>query len=201
MSLQSSHQNPIPLESTEEAEMEQISLTPGRLAWRQLRRNRVALLGGFVLCLLYAAAIFANFLSPYPVSELRSPLHPPTPLVWHDAAGHFSLLPYVVATRSDPEPGTFKYLTDETHRTPVRLFVKGYDYRLIGIVPLSIHLFGTDERAPIFLLGTDKLRARCLQSAADRSTDFAYGRPGRHRYHAHHRAVCGRYGRLLWRSR
>jgi peptide/nickel transport system permease protein len=132
-----------------------LSLTPGRMAWRQLRKNRVAMFGGIVLCLLYTCAILGDFLAPYPVSDQRLPLafHPPTPLVWHDASGHFSLRPYVVGTRRDPETETF--LPDETKRAPIHFLVHGYSYRLLGLLPLNIHLFSTNENVPIFLLGTD----------------------------------------------
>lgn len=136
---------------------ERVSLTPGRLAWRQLRRNRLAILGGLILCILYGCAILGDFLAPYPVSDQRPALylHPPTPLVWNDGHGGFSLQPYVVATHRDPT--SFKFVTDEAHRAPLRLFVRGYSYRLLGFLPLNIHLFGTNADTPVFLLGTDKL--------------------------------------------
>jgi peptide/nickel transport system permease protein len=138
-----------------EEQEERLSLTPGRMMWRQLRRNHIAMLGGIVLCLLYACAFFADFLAPYPYSDQRLSLavHPPTLLVWHDASGHFTLRPYVVAAHRDL--ATDSYVADEAVREPVRFLVHGYPYRLLGLIPLNIHLFGAGERAPIFLLGTD----------------------------------------------
>src|SRR5260370_30937399 len=74
------------------------SLTPGQLAWRQLRKNRAAMTGGGVLCLLYLMAIFADFLAPYPVDLQRRVLfyHPAPPAPWPHAAGPFSPRPYLL---------------------------------------------------------------------------------------------------------
>src|SRR5260370_9108657 len=64
------------------------SLTPGQLAWRQLRKNGFAMTGGGVLCLLYLMAIFADFLAPYPVDLQRRGLffHPPPSVLLLDVA-------------------------------------------------------------------------------------------------------------------
>jgi peptide/nickel transport system permease protein len=135
---------------------ERASLTPGQLAWRQLRKNHFAMAGGLILGLLYLTAILGHFLAPYPVDLQRRTLyyHPPTSLVWSDPLGRLSIRPYVLATRRDLQ-GEFVPYPDV--RAPVRFFVQGYPYRLLGIIPLRVHLFATDERAPIFLLGTDSL--------------------------------------------
>jgi peptide/nickel transport system permease protein len=132
------------------------SLTPGQLAWRQLRKNPAAMTGGGVLCLLYLMAIFADFLAPYPVELQRRELfyHPPTAIVWRDAAGHFSFQPYVLGTQRNAER---ELVPNPAVREPVRFLVSGFPYRLFGIIPLRVHLFGTDERAPVFVLGTDSL--------------------------------------------
>jgi len=42
----------------------------------------------------------------------------------------------------------------------VRLFVKGDPYKLLGLIPMNIHLFGTtsdDPKASVFIMGTDSL--------------------------------------------
>jgi peptide/nickel transport system permease protein len=40
---------------------------------------------------------------------------------------------------------------------PVRFFVHGYRYKLLGLIPTDIHLFGVDEPGTFFLFGTDGL--------------------------------------------
>jgi peptide/nickel transport system permease protein len=49
---------------------------------------------------------------------------------------------------------------DKSVKYPIYFFVKGEPYKLLGIIPANIHLFGTDPEDPdakVFLLGTDKL--------------------------------------------
>src|SRR4051812_19920161 len=51
-----------------------------RVVWRQLRRQKIALIGGAVLTLLAASAIFANVLAPFDPTEQipQASLHPPS---------------------------------------------------------------------------------------------------------------------------
>src|SRR5438034_784356 len=77
------------------------SLSPGRIALRRLRRNKIAITGMLILTFLYLLAIFAGFFSPYsPVEqEFRSYFfHPPVPLHFRDERGTFRLRPFVLAT-------------------------------------------------------------------------------------------------------
>lgn len=46
-----------------------IASSPGREAWKRLRRNRTAMLGMFILIVLVFVAIFANVIAPYPYQE------------------------------------------------------------------------------------------------------------------------------------
>jgi peptide/nickel transport system permease protein len=146
----------LPATGEETVESAGKSQTPRQLAWRQLRKNRFAMAGGAVVCLLYLMAILAEFVSPYPVALLRPSLyhHPPSPIVWHDAAGHFSLQPYALGMKKNANE---EYVPDETVRAPIRLFASGYAYRLFWIVPLRVHLFGTQGDFTFFPLGTDSL--------------------------------------------
>ncbi len=146
----------LPAPHEETTETMGTSRTPGQLAWGQLRRNRFAMTGGIVVCLLYAMALLAEFISPHPVAEIRPALfhHPPSPVVWHDAAGNFSLQPYALAMKKDAKDD---FVPDPARRAPIRLFAAGYSYRLFWILPLNRHLFGTQGDFPFFPLGTDYL--------------------------------------------
>src|SRR4051812_15147979 len=79
------------------------SLYPRQLAWRQLKKNRFAMTGGGILCFLYLLAIFAEFLSPYPVNVQRRDLFFSSPTVpaFQDGQGHFSLIPRVPVMHSE----------------------------------------------------------------------------------------------------
>ena len=38
---------------------------------------------------------------------------------------------------------------------PVKFFVRGYAYELVGVLPSNMHLFGVDTPGRIYLFGTD----------------------------------------------
>ncbi len=142
--------------------------TPAQMAWRQLRRHRMALAGGAVLITLYLLAIFAEVIAPYSLdyADRERFFHPPVLPRFADAQG-ISLRPFVHGT-SLVDPGLRKYAVDETQRHYVRFLVRGEPYLLFGVFPGSIHLFGVDEPGRIFLMGTD-------QSGRDQFSRILYG--------------------------
>ena len=130
-------------------------LSPGRAAWRQLRRNPAAMAGAALLALFYALAALAPFVAPYTQEELDRTrfYHPPQALRWRDAAGRFHLRPFVYPTLGG-ERG-FEYREDRTRTVPVGFLVRGAPYRLLGVLPGDRHLFGVAPPERINLLGTD----------------------------------------------
>jgi len=128
------------------------SLSPARLAWRKLKKNRLAVAGGVVVILLYAIALFAPFLAPYGYSS-QDPLasyHSPMRL-------HFTPWPTVYGTRlviNEYHERTFPEDRSRPHR--LRFFVRGEPYRLFGLIPANRHLFGIAGAERVYLLGTDK---------------------------------------------
>jgi peptide/nickel transport system permease protein len=129
--------------------------SPGLIFWRRFRRNRVAVSGGVLLAAFYALALFAPFVAPYPPDELdRSRFyHPPQPLHWRDASGRFRLRPFVHPTV--PGAVAFEYRVDRSRIVPLRFIVHGARYRLLGLLPLDLHLFGVEPPERVNLLGTD----------------------------------------------
>lgn len=135
------------------------------LVWWKFRRHKLAQLAMWVLGILYFIAIFAEFISPY------DPLHrmkeftgmTPSPVRIIDAQGNLRL-PFVYKPIQARDPETLRpiYKEDETQIYPIRLFVQGDEYKLWGLIPGNIHLYGTDPQPdnkviPVFLLGADTL--------------------------------------------
>jgi peptide/nickel transport system permease protein len=136
------------------SEEDAASETSWQLMWRQLRKNRFAMTGGAILIVLYTMAILANFLSPFPIMERSGQVYqPPSPIVFHDARGAFSLLPYT--RRLELDEAAQKYHVVPGSETPLQLFVHGEEYRLLGVLPLDVHLVGTFGETPFHPLGTD----------------------------------------------
>ena len=126
---------------------------------RRFMRHRLALIGGVVLGVIYLLAIFADF---FAVSgrDLRYPEHlyaPPTRVrVVHEGSLR---APFVYGLQVTRHPVTrAKVFTVDPQQTfPVRFFVPGYEYRLLGLIPLRVHFLGVDEPGVLFPFGTDSL--------------------------------------------
>jgi peptide/nickel transport system permease protein len=71
-----------------------------------------------------------------------------------DAQGGFHLLPFFYA--QELRAGSFdQYAEDRARAIPVRLFVNGAPYHVLGVLPFRMHLFGGGD-APLYLLGSDE---------------------------------------------
>jgi len=127
------------------------------LAWQQLRKHRVAMVGGTILVILYTLALFADFIAPYSLdwSDRGHFYHPPIMPRFIDAAGRVSLRPFVYETTL-ADPALRIYTIDARKQHHLRFFVRGEPYRLLWILPSNIHLFGVDPPGRIFLMGTDQ---------------------------------------------
>jgi peptide/nickel transport system permease protein len=140
-------------------------LSPFARGLRRLRRNRPAMACAWLLVLLYASAGLAGLLSPYHYDDERRDLsyHPPTSIHMIDAQGYWHK-PFVYATRGEFDPFyRRRFIEDASHRYPLRLWVRGSPYRILGVIRSDVHLIGADAPARIYLMGADS-RGRDLFS-------------------------------------
>jgi peptide/nickel transport system permease protein len=145
-------------------EKKQISQSYWSLVWWKFKRNRLAMLGGILVFLFYViCGLFAEFFSPYLLHYQSNYLEArPQPIVFRDKQGNFSLRPAVYGLEAKVDAKLRKrfYEVDRTKIYPLYFFVKGQPYKLLGLIPMDIHLFGTDPADPeahVFLFGTDRL--------------------------------------------
>lgn len=137
--------------------------TPWRLAWRRLRKNRTALVGGIILAGLYLLVIFGSFISVRKPDHLdyAHANHPPTMPRFVDETGKFHLRPFVYKMEMvDAEKQLYEY-TGEKHA--LRFFTKGDPYRLWWFFKTDRHLVGTDAGGFFAPFGTDSV-GRCVFS-------------------------------------
>jgi peptide/nickel transport system permease protein len=104
--------------------------------------------------------IAANFVAPYSPyeSQLNASLLPPTQIYWYDQKGQW-IGAHVYPTTQGPvdiETGKREINLDKSQPSPVRFFVPGEPYKILGIIPFDRHLFGTVGAGKINLLGTDE---------------------------------------------
>lgn len=127
--------------------------------FREILRRPLGRISLFTLLALYLGALFAGFLATQPVNtqDLDTTYHPPTRLTWHD--GGLAVQAYRLVDRSGP---SYEPIPGEAHR--LRLFAPGFDYKLLGLVPMNHHLLQTeDPAAKLYLLGSDST-GRCVFS-------------------------------------
>jgi peptide/nickel transport system permease protein len=131
------------------------------LARRPLLRVKL-LLGLVLLLVFYGVTLFADFIAPYDYrfqSKLE-PAAPPSPIRFRDEEGNVHLRPFIYE-RQLQDPLARTYREDRSKPYPLALFVRGSSYRLCGILPTNLHLFGVQgagtEAPRIYLLGTDAL--------------------------------------------
>lgn len=146
---------PLPANS----EPEVVYLTQGKLAWRRFRKSKLGIIGGVFVVLLYLSALFADFLSPYLPNQTHDQrVHAPPQ--WPrlvDEQGRFHapfVYDYILTYSEDRLERMYK--PDTSRRYPVNVFNRGVPYKLLGVIPTDIHLFGVQE-IEWFPLGTDRL--------------------------------------------
>lgn len=117
------------------------------------RTPRVAIAA---LLISHGIILLAGFFAPYNAESQNRMLvfASPTRIHFFDAQHKLHLRPFIYRLIS--VPGTFnQYQEDRSVPFPIRFFVLGARYSVFGVIPSRLHLFGTDSRAPLFLLGTD----------------------------------------------
>lgn len=145
----------------QEAPVQPTAAIPRRLhrsPWQKLWKDPLARFGIVTLAILYICAALADPIAPYSMTYTDPDLAnaPPTTVYTQDENGNWRW-PYVRLMTRRFVPSRYRQVYEEkTDRDfPVRLFVKGEDYRILGLIPGNLHLFGVDDPARIFLLGTD----------------------------------------------
>ena len=120
-------------------------LSQWQLIRRRFARHKLAVGALYLLVVLYALAIFAEFVAPYVPQQkhLRHTYCPPQlprPRLWGF---------YTYAVTRDIDPVTFRktYVEDRRIRIPLGFLVKGEPYRLWGLIPMTRRFFGVDREA------------------------------------------------------
>jgi peptide/nickel transport system permease protein len=132
----------------------------GQLIWTRFKKQKAAMVGAWVLVLLILSGIFAPFLTPYdPTIAGRDKDYlngAPTIPQFCDDNG-CSWRPFVYTVERERSIKTnFRWVStvNKDKRRHVEFFVQGSEYRILGIIKGSTHLFGADVGL-IHVFGTD----------------------------------------------
>ncbi len=132
-----------------------------QLVWRRFRRSKVSIIGALMVLMLMILAVFADFFCPNSLYQinLQSAFIPPQQVHFVDHEGNFHLRPFVYNFVYTLDPATFQvfWAEDTTKIFDIQFFVQGADYKILGLIPSNLHLFGVEDGGTLYLLGTDKL--------------------------------------------
>ena len=133
-------------------------------SWTLMRRrflkHRMALVSGSVLLLFYfVGSLFAGFFSTHHTLSRfgdYSLASPQRIRLIHD--GRLQR-PFVYGLEVTVNPETYRRSYVEDGRTvyPIRFFVHGDEYKLLGVVRSTVRFMGVDQPGTLFLFGTDRL--------------------------------------------
>ena len=131
------------------------------MRWR-FRKHRLAIASLVVLSLYYLIALFAATVAPYDHTQHNSKhvLVPPAKVRYVDSEGKFQWPPFIYGLKQEINPTTFgvSYVEDRSVILPVKLWVHGSPYKLLGIFKADIHLFGLEDGQPgLYIMGTDRI--------------------------------------------
>jgi peptide/nickel transport system permease protein len=129
------------------------SLSQWALIRRRFRQHRLAVGSLFMLAVLYALALGAEFFAPY-TQKWRDQSHAycPPQLPRFSLAHGF----YVPAMLAFEDRLTLKktYVEDTSRIVPLGFLVRGEPYKLWGLIPMQRHFFGVKSDAPTLPDGT-----------------------------------------------
>ena len=172
--LTGSTQPPLRDVEAERAAADRISMaTQWQLMWWRFRKHRLAMVAAVLVAIMYTTVVFADFYAYADPnqSDAQLSLLSPQPIHWLDEG---SFRPHVYGLTGKRDPKTFKrvYLPDPNNKVYLQLFVPGYEYKFLGVIPTDLHLLGVkDGKADdsVFLMGTD-LQGRDIFSRLMRAT-------------------------------
>jgi peptide/nickel transport system permease protein len=137
---------------------------PWALVFGKLVRQKVAMVAGAIIALLYLVALFADFLAPAlpATAKPQYTYAPPQAISFFvtkpDGSSEFH--PHVKGYKVELDKVALRrtFVPDDSKIVPIGFFVKGPAYKLWGLIPSTTHLIGPiNANDPMYLLGADRL--------------------------------------------
>jgi len=131
-----------------------------QLIYRRFKKHRLATISFYILVLIYSVGLLApGFFAPYnKLTQFEDIYLPPQAIKFIDEEGNFHIRPFTYEWKTERNPDTWTAVCrlDKSFRYPLYFFVRGEEYKLLGLFKSDIHLFGVKD-ANLFLFGTDNL--------------------------------------------
>jgi peptide/nickel transport system permease protein len=132
-----------------------------KLMYRQFIRSRLAIIGIVILGIMYILVGLGQFLAPndYLNQNQAFVFSPPSPITFVGSDGKLGLRPYTYEMEMvlNEETFQFDFVANKEAKVPIRFLVPGSHYKLLGLFPTNLHLFGVADPNRVYLLGADAL--------------------------------------------
>ncbi len=125
---------------------------------QKILKDKISRISLIILTVLYLFIIFCDFISPYnPNSRDPKASYLPSSRIYAFENNMFSV-PFIYkrSYTFDENTITKKTIEDKTKKYFIKLFVRGDEYKLFGLFPSNIHLFGTSSGERLYVFGTDR---------------------------------------------
>jgi peptide/nickel transport system permease protein len=140
-----------------------------QLMARKFRDHKLAMIAAFTLAVLFTIAFLAPFLAPYDPWDNSKYVYA-RPMTVHFIHEGRIQGPFVYGIKQEVDAKTFSrvFSEDTTQIFPISFFVRGSQYKWLGLINTDLHLFGIDNAKDtrLFLLGADSLGrdflSRCI---------------------------------------
>jgi len=130
-----------------------------KLMWWKFKKHKLAIFSICILVLFYILALLCEFIAPYnPHRRFKNYKNAPPQRIHIYSRENGLDWPFVYGLKQKINMKTFRrtFVEDTTKKYYLQFFIRGDQYKLWGVFPTDIHLFGT-ENGYIFLFGTDEL--------------------------------------------
>ncbi len=119
--------------------------------------NRLAVFCLVLLAIIHGAALFADFLAPYAFSneDRTFSYAPPSKIHLRDEHGRWRS-PFIYGrTITFNEFHKREYKDQIEQKYSLQFFIKGDPYKILWLIPCSLHFFGAKDDGRFYLLGAD----------------------------------------------
>ncbi|HET8984458.1 MAG TPA: ABC transporter permease [Trueperaceae bacterium] len=133
-----------------------------KMTWWRFRKHKLAVVCLWVFAIVGLIALAPEFFATKDpnVTAARNAYIPPQTLrIVHEGRLAWPFA-YGVEGQRDPRTLRMEWVNDPEIRYPLRFFVQGYQYKLLGLIPSSTHFIGFAGASGLDvpnLLGTDRL--------------------------------------------
>ena len=125
---------------------------------KEIWKDKFARAALLVLITLYGLIFLADFIAPYSkdYSNRAFAYVPPSKMYIINEKGKLSFpYTYNYIRKYDPDLMQTIYKEDRSKKYFIRPLTLGAEYKILGLIPCSLHLFGTERGGNLYLLGTD----------------------------------------------